>query len=223
MATLIARYCRRCQMHLSRTFPYEATEAAVALQDRPGRHALRQTAHRASVESPTCKPDVTPAKASPGYCHAMAARAYARSFYAIRYGRKEGLLKRVVYSSLFYRLLGRVSRIAMPADAGNFGLVDRRVACEIAQLMDRDRYYAGLRSWVRLQAGRGPGRARAPLRRAAPRLDEGLVAAGQERRSSPSPPMPHDALLRDRVRMSMAVIRRACAGCCWIYTSRGAE
>ena len=36
----------------------------------------------------------------------------------------------------------------MPPDAGNFGLVDRRVADEIARLMDRDRYYAGLRSWV---------------------------------------------------------------------------
>jgi len=67
--------------------------------------------------------------------------------YAIRYGRKEGLLKRCLFFA-FYRLLGRVSRITMPADAGNFGLVDRRVACEIAQLMDRDRYYAGLRSWV---------------------------------------------------------------------------
>jgi dolichol-phosphate mannosyltransferase len=36
----------------------------------------------------------------------------------------------------------------MPADAGNFGLVDRRVARVITQLMDHDRYYAGLRSWV---------------------------------------------------------------------------
>jgi dolichol-phosphate mannosyltransferase len=65
--------------------------------------------------------------------------------YAIRYGRKEGLLKRSLFYA-FYRLLNRVSKTPMPADSGNFGLVDRRVADEIAGLLDRDRYYAGLRS-----------------------------------------------------------------------------
>ena len=67
--------------------------------------------------------------------------------YAVRFGRKEGGPKRLLFF-LFYRLLGGVSKIAMPADAGNFGLVDGRAAREIARLMDRDRYYAGLRSWV---------------------------------------------------------------------------
>ena len=67
--------------------------------------------------------------------------------YAVRYGRKEGLLKRFLFFA-FYRLLRGVSGTPMPADSGNFGLVDRRVAREIIQLMDRDRYYAGLRSWV---------------------------------------------------------------------------
>lgn len=67
--------------------------------------------------------------------------------YAIRYGRKEKALKVFLFHA-FYRLLNRVSQIPMPSDAGNFGLVDRRVADEIARLLDRDRYYAGLRSWV---------------------------------------------------------------------------
>lgn len=67
--------------------------------------------------------------------------------YAIRTGRKENLFKRFLFAA-FYRLLNRVARIPMPADAGNFGLVDRRVAAEIARLLDRDRYYAGLRNWV---------------------------------------------------------------------------
>src|SRR6185437_13479072 len=48
----------------------------------------------------------------------------------------------------FYRVLNAVSRTPMPPDAGNFGLVDRRVAAEIMRIPDRDRYYAGLRSWV---------------------------------------------------------------------------
>ena len=67
--------------------------------------------------------------------------------YAIRYGRKENSLKRFLFHA-FYRVLQRLSSVPMPADAGNFGLIDRRVADEIAGLLDRDRYYAGLRSWV---------------------------------------------------------------------------
>jgi dolichol-phosphate mannosyltransferase len=67
--------------------------------------------------------------------------------YAVRTGRKEGPVKRFLFYA-FYRVLNAVSKSRMPADAGNFGLVDARVAREIVRLMDRDRYYAGLRSWV---------------------------------------------------------------------------
>lgn len=67
--------------------------------------------------------------------------------YAIRYGRKENAAKVFLFHA-FYRVLNRVSQIPMPPDAGNFGLIDRRVAEEIAGLLDRDRYFAGLRSWV---------------------------------------------------------------------------
>ena len=67
--------------------------------------------------------------------------------YAIRVGRKEAAPKRFLFFA-FYRLLNLIVRVPMPADAGNFGLIDRRVAAEIVRLLDRDRYYAGLRSWV---------------------------------------------------------------------------
>jgi glycosyltransferase involved in cell wall biosynthesis len=67
--------------------------------------------------------------------------------YAIRTGRKENALKRLLFFG-FYRVLNLIAKTPMPADAGNFGLIDRRVAGEIAPLLDRDRYYAGLRSWV---------------------------------------------------------------------------
>lgn len=67
--------------------------------------------------------------------------------YAIRTGRKEHPIKKFLFYA-FYRVLNGVARTPMPADAGNFGLVDRRVADEIVRLADRDRYYAGLRSWV---------------------------------------------------------------------------
>lgn len=67
--------------------------------------------------------------------------------YAVRTDRKEKWLKRSLFS-LFYRILARVSDIPIPRDAGNFGLVDRRVADQINALKDSDRYYPGLRSWV---------------------------------------------------------------------------
>ncbi len=67
--------------------------------------------------------------------------------YAVRHGRKENLVKRALFHS-FYRVLTAVSQMPLPKDAGNFGLVDRKVALRIAHLLDRDRYFPGLRRWV---------------------------------------------------------------------------
>ena len=67
--------------------------------------------------------------------------------YAVRTARKEGRIKRLLFAA-FYRLLSAVSNTRIPLDAGNFGLVDARVARQVAALPERDRYYAGLRSWV---------------------------------------------------------------------------
>ncbi len=70
--------------------------------------------------------------------------------YAVRVDRKEGPIKRMLFRS-FYRTLAAIADTPMPADAGNFGLVDGKIARVIAALPDRDRYYAGLRSWVGFQ------------------------------------------------------------------------
>jgi dolichol-phosphate mannosyltransferase len=67
--------------------------------------------------------------------------------YAIREKRKEGLIKRLLFLA-FYRLLRVVAMTEMPSDAGNFGLIDRRVLDNILRMGEYDRYYAGLRSWV---------------------------------------------------------------------------
>lgn len=67
--------------------------------------------------------------------------------YAVRTDRKENLLKRFLFFA-FYRVLNLVSRTPIPRDAGNFCLVDRRVAVQISELHDRDRFFPGLRSWV---------------------------------------------------------------------------
>jgi len=67
--------------------------------------------------------------------------------YALRTDRKESLLKRFLFAT-FHRLLAAIASIRIPADAGIFGLVDRRVARAIVALGERDRYFPGLRSWV---------------------------------------------------------------------------
>ncbi len=67
--------------------------------------------------------------------------------YAVRFGRKESLLKRAAFST-FHRLMEAMASIEIPRDAGNFGLMDARVVKEVASLGETDRYFPGLRTWV---------------------------------------------------------------------------
>lgn len=67
--------------------------------------------------------------------------------YAVRKDRKEGAIKRALFFA-FYRVLNLVSNTPIPNDAGNFGLVDRKVLDCICDLDEHDRFYPGLRSWV---------------------------------------------------------------------------
>jgi dolichol-phosphate mannosyltransferase len=67
--------------------------------------------------------------------------------YAKRERRKEPLLLRACYYC-FYRLLARLSRIDLPLDAGDFGLISRRVVEQLRRAPERHRYLRGLRAWV---------------------------------------------------------------------------
>lgn len=67
--------------------------------------------------------------------------------YAVRTKRKEGLLKRLAYGT-FYRLMHWMADTDIPLDAGDFSLIDRRVATALRQLPERNRFVRGLRSWV---------------------------------------------------------------------------
>jgi dolichol-phosphate mannosyltransferase len=67
--------------------------------------------------------------------------------YAVRSQRKESFVKRFLFAA-FHRLMSAVASVPIPADAGIFGLVDRRVARQIVALGEADRYFPGLRSWV---------------------------------------------------------------------------
>jgi polyisoprenyl-phosphate glycosyltransferase len=67
--------------------------------------------------------------------------------YAIRGTRKESVFKRAAYHT-FYRLLGRLARIDIPLDAGDFCVMDRRTVDRLNALPERLRFVRGLRTWI---------------------------------------------------------------------------
>ncbi|MDR0534287.1 MAG: glycosyltransferase family 2 protein [Verrucomicrobiales bacterium] len=66
--------------------------------------------------------------------------------YAVRKTRTESWPKRWAYK-LFYRLQAYLTEIPLPVDAGDFGLVTRRVAEIMIHSADKDLFLRGLRGW----------------------------------------------------------------------------
>ncbi|HWF39668.1 MAG TPA: glycosyltransferase family 2 protein [Candidatus Acidoferrales bacterium] len=67
--------------------------------------------------------------------------------YARRTRRKEVWWLRFCYYA-FYRLITMLSDTRLPLDAGDFGLMSRRVVNEIRAMPEHHRYLRGLRTWV---------------------------------------------------------------------------
>jgi len=67
--------------------------------------------------------------------------------YAIRERRREPWWLRACYY-LFYRALARMSKVRLPLDSGDFGLMSRRVVLELRRFPERHRYLRGLRAWA---------------------------------------------------------------------------
>ena len=68
--------------------------------------------------------------------------------YAVRRQRAgESRTKRITAFG-FYRLMGRLSSTTIPADTGDFRLMDRCVVAALAQLPERSRFMKGLFAWV---------------------------------------------------------------------------
>jgi glycosyltransferase involved in cell wall biosynthesis len=69
--------------------------------------------------------------------------------YAVQTGRhlSQTLLRRS-YTQVFYWLMQWGSRFKLPADAGDFRLLDRRVVLALRSLPERARYMKGLFAWV---------------------------------------------------------------------------
>jgi dolichol-phosphate mannosyltransferase len=66
---------------------------------------------------------------------------------AQRTSRKEARIRKLLMAS-FYRLLGFLSDVPIPLNAGIFGLLDRQVVDALNRLEESNRYLPGLRAWV---------------------------------------------------------------------------
>lgn len=61
----------------------------------------------------------------------------------------ESWLKRF-YAYVFYRLLSRLSGVAIPEDTGDFRLLSRKAVIALGRLRERNRYMKGLFAWIGL-------------------------------------------------------------------------
>jgi len=68
--------------------------------------------------------------------------------YGVRRQRKGESRFKLATASLFYRLLRRLTDVDIPADAGDFRLLDRKVADQLVGMRERARFVRGLVSWV---------------------------------------------------------------------------
>ena len=68
--------------------------------------------------------------------------------YAIRRSRGGETWLKKVTAKVFYQTIGRMSHVPIPANTGDFRLLDRRVVEAIKKLPERTRFMKGLFAWV---------------------------------------------------------------------------
>jgi dolichol-phosphate mannosyltransferase len=68
--------------------------------------------------------------------------------YAVRDSRAGESRAKVASARWFYRLLGRMSEVPLPVDAGDFRLVDRRALDPVLAMREHRRYMRGMFAWV---------------------------------------------------------------------------
>lgn len=71
--------------------------------------------------------------------------------YGVRKNRSEGWWLRVSYY-LFYRIMSRLTNLNIPMDAGDFGILSRRVVDLINDMPETHRFLRGLRAYVGLKS-----------------------------------------------------------------------
>ena len=68
--------------------------------------------------------------------------------YAVRKSREDQSWMHATFTKLFYKLINWRSRVKIPANAGDFRLMDRQVVDALACMPERNRFMKGLYAWV---------------------------------------------------------------------------
>jgi dolichol-phosphate mannosyltransferase len=68
--------------------------------------------------------------------------------YGVRSDRAGETALKLVTASAFYHLLGRVAKVQIPRNVGDFRLMSRRAVEQLKQLREKDRFVRGLVSWI---------------------------------------------------------------------------
>jgi len=67
--------------------------------------------------------------------------------YALRTKRKEALWLKLCFF-IFYRVVTRMANMSLQLDAGDFGLMSKRVVDQLRSMPEHHRYIRGMRSWI---------------------------------------------------------------------------
>lgn len=70
---------------------------------------------------------------------------------AVRRDRSQDTYPKRVTAKAFHRIMGRLSEVPIPADAGDFRLMDRRVVEMLGRLPERTRFMKGIFAWLGFQ------------------------------------------------------------------------
>lgn len=68
--------------------------------------------------------------------------------YGVREERDGETTMKLLTASAFYRVLGRVAKIEIPENVGDFRLMSRRAVDQLKRLREKDRFVRGLVSWI---------------------------------------------------------------------------
>ena len=67
---------------------------------------------------------------------------------AVRHDRRSDTIFKRITADFFYRIIGRLSDVPIPAHAGDFRLMDRRVIEALQRVPERTRFMKGLFAWL---------------------------------------------------------------------------
>jgi polyisoprenyl-phosphate glycosyltransferase len=104
--------------------------------------------------------------------------------YAVRDERDGESRMKLATAKWFYRVMGRLSEVEIPVDAGDFRLVDRRAVDAVASMREHSRYLRGMFAWVGYdqtgvrysRSARHAGNTKFPFRRMLSFAIDGIVS-----------------------------------------------